>query len=246
MQRTLAAWFACVACCAPLIAQERPPRPFGFEVAFGSGHADRGFIISDRAVVQPVVWVTGRVAEFSVWGSLPLAETTERSRPQIVEMELTREHKWGRVTIAPAARMFFYHDPLSPYSTHSVEGWLYLSYDLGPFSLFTKHSVDVLTYRGAYFGEAGVESEGVVSPRVELGGSLRAGWASARFNDAYAGVATSALDRIAVEGWLTAHLNPCCYISPQFEFSTIVNPAVRAELARPTFLLLRLSTGVEF
>src|SRR5207245_1519392 len=183
--------------CAPAFAQDTSPvraispqarerrTSYGGEIAFGSGHADRGFIVSDRPVVQPVLWLSGSGAELSVWGNFTLGETTDGSRPQIVEVELTREHKWRHVTIGPAIRMFVYHDPLGRSSTRSVAGWLYLSYDAGPLRLFTNHSVDVLTYRGAYFGEAGIESERRVLPSIAVGGSFAAGWASSRFNEAY-------------------------------------------------------------
>jgi len=219
---------------------------YGVEIASGSGHADRGFIVSDRPVVQPEVWLSGSGAELSVWGNFTLGETTDGSRPQIVEVELTREHKWRNLRVAPAISMFFYHDALSPDRTRSIEGWLYLSYDAGPFRLFTNHSVDVLTYKGAYFGEAGIASERRVLPGTEVGGSFAAGWASATFNDAYAGIAKPALDRISVEGWLTAHVKSHVYISPHFEFSTIVDRAVRAELIRPSYFFVRLTTGAEF
>lgn len=242
----LAAWLAFAARCSPAFGQDRPPTSYGVEITVGSGHADRGFIINDRAVIQPVTWVTGRLAEFSIWGSLPLAETTDGARPQIVEMELTHAHRWGHLTITPAIRMFFYHDLLSRDRDRSIEGWVFLSYGPAPFHLFINHSFDVLTYRGAYFGEAGVESEGRVSHALTIGASLGAGWASSRFNEAYAGIPRSALDRIGAEGWLTARLNPRCYISPHVEFSTIVNREIRAALARPTFVLVKLATGVEF
>jgi hypothetical protein len=242
--------------CAPAFPQVTSPGPaisppgrgisYGLEIAFSSGHADRGFVLSDRPVVQPVLWLSGSGVEFSAWSSFTLGETTDGLSPQIVELELTREHEWRNLKVAPAIRMFLYHDALSSYSTRSIEGWLYLSYDAGPFRLFTNHSVDVLTYRGAYFGEAGIESERRVSPRIELGGSVAAGWASSRFNDAYAGVVKSALDRISVEGWLTAHVTPHFYIGPHVEFSAIVDRAVRAELTRPTYFFVRLTTGAEF
>ncbi len=241
-----------VVVCAPAFAQDtqaskqEPRVSYGVELAFRSGHADRGFIINDRPVVQPVVWVTRRGAEFSVWGNLPLAETTDGARPQIAELELTRKYEWKNLTIAPAVTMYFYHDALHVDNERSMSGWLHLSYDVGPFRLFTHQSLDVLTYRGAYYGEAGLASEGHASERLELGGSLGAGWASARFNDAYADVARAGLDRVSVQAWLTAHLTPHSYVTPDVEFSTIVNPGIRAALTRPTFLLLRLTTGVEF
>ena len=244
----VAAWLSLALWSPPAFAQTPVSRPavYGAEIGLRSGHADRGFIISDRSVIQPVVWISGDLAELSVWSSFSLAETTDGALPSIVELELTQPYEVGRFTVAPAVRMFFYHDPLSLYNTRSIEGWLYLSYSVGVFRLFTNHSVDVQTYRGAYFGEAGVAFEERVSPVLELGGSVGAGWASAAFNDAYAAVATAGLDRVSVEGWLTAHVNPHLSLGPRFEFSTMVNQAVSAALARPTFLLVGLATGVEF
>ncbi len=225
-----------------------PQHPFsyGVEIALRSGHADRGFVISDRPVVQPEVWVSGSAAELSLWSNFTLAETTDSARPQILELELTRDKKWKKLTIGPAVRMFFYHNPLGSDRTHSIEAWLDLSYDTGPLQLFTRQSVDVLTYPGAYFGEAGIEAERRVSQRVEVGGSVGAGWASAAFNDAYADVDKSALDRMSVEGWLTVHVRPHGYIRPHVEFSTIVDREVRAWLPRPTFVFLGVTMGVEF
>ena len=242
---TALALIAC-ASAASAIAQEIPRRTsYGVEIAFRSGHADRGFIINDRPVIQPVIWLSGSGAEFSLWSNFALAQTSGGARPQIVELELTREQQWGKFTVGPAVRMFFYHDALSADRTRSLEGWLNLSYDVGPFSLFMHHSLDVLTYKGAYFVDAGIESEHHVSSSLEIGGSLGAGYASARFNDAYADIAIRALDRVSAETWLTVYMKHF-YVGPHFEFSSIVDRAVRAGTPRPTYLLVRLSIGGEF
>jgi hypothetical protein len=216
------------------------------EIELSSGHADRGIVISDRPVVQPVTWVSGSVATLSVWSNFTLAETTDGSRPQILELELTRAHDWRNLTIEPAISMFFYLEPLSLYSSRSIEGWLYLSYHAGPFRLFMNQSVDVLAYKGAYFGEAGIAFDRRLSPRFKVGGSFKTGWASSTFNDAYAGIDKSAFNLTDVEGWLTVYVKPHLYIGPSFEFSTTVNRAVRAELAHPTLFFVGLVTGVEF
>jgi len=222
------------------------PVSYGVEVGLSSGYADRGFVISDRAVVQAVMWVSGSVAAFSVWSNITLRETTDGSRPQILEMELTRAHEWRNVTIEPAIRMFFYRDPLSIYSSRSIESGLHLSYHGGPFRLFANQSVDVLTYKGAYFGEAGIAFERRVSRRIEVGGSSNTGWASSTFNDAYVGIDKSALNLTGMQGWLTVYVKPHFYIGPHFQFTTTVDRTVRTALARPTLFFVGLTTGVEF
>src|SRR5919197_3628159 len=68
----MAACLAFLARCPPAFAQDSLAS-VGVEVAFKSGHADRGFIVSDRAVLQPVAWVFRPVAESAVWGGIPLA-----------------------------------------------------------------------------------------------------------------------------------------------------------------------------
>jgi hypothetical protein len=71
-------------------------------------------------------------------------------------------------------------------------------------------------------------------------------WASSAFNDARVGTRKSAFNRQSVEGWLTAYVTPPCYIGPLFQFNPIVDREVRAELGRPTFLFVGLTTGIEF
>jgi hypothetical protein len=269
-----ALWLVLLAWCAPAVAQDtsvasaRPPaapdivRPkprdqktpdtaatisYGLETAIRTGHSDRGFLISDRPVFQPVVWVSRRGTNLSVWANLALADATDGSRPDIMETELTHKYEWKSYSIGPAARMYFYRDRVSRSTSRSVEAWLYLSRDLGPVTLFTNHSVDLLDYRGGYFGEAGVESEGVLSPGVEIGGSFGAGWANSTFNDYWAGVAKSAFNRVSAEGWLSVYPTPRFYIGPHVEFSSIVDRDVRAgDLFSPRYFVLKLTTGVEF
>jgi len=186
------------------------------------------------------------VVEFSVWSNFTLAETTEDSRPRIVDLELTRAHKWRNFTIAPAARMYFYRDVLSSDSSRSIEGWLYLSYDAGPFRLFSNQSVDLLASPGGYFGDAGIAIDRRLSPAINVEGSFKTGWASSTFNEAWAHVDKSALNLVGVDGSLTAQVNRHFYIRPYFEFSTFVDRAVRAGSARPTYFFVGLTTGVKF
>lgn len=61
--------------------------------------------------------------------------------------------------------------------------------------------------------------------------------------------AFSGADRACVtKGWLTARVNPHPYIGPHVAFSTIVDREVRAgaDVVRPTYILVSLTTGGEF
>jgi len=69
---------------------------------------------------------------------------------------------------------------------------------------------------------------------------LKAGWTCRIRRGRYFGEAG-----IEAEGH-AAHRVEIGSIGPHFEFSTIVDRAVRAELIRPTYLLVRLTTGAEF
>ena len=81
---------------------------------------------------------------------------------------------------------------------------------------------------------------------INVEGSFKTGWASSTFNEAWADVDKSALNLVGVDGSLTDHVNRHFYIRPYFEFSTIVDRAVRAGSARPTYFFVGLTTGVEF
>jgi hypothetical protein len=249
---------------APVYAQGQRPVSYGVEVAFKSGHADRGYIISDRPVLQPVTWVSWNGAEFSAWGNVPLARNTDGTRSQIVELEVTREHEWGRITIGPAIRKWFYQEQPIPfrerpgkrrgqaarkpenYSAESMEGWLYVTYDAGPVRVFSNQSVDLTTYKWAYFGEAGIATERDITQTFGIGSQLGAGWASAMFNDAYFGIAKPALNRLSVEGWLTANITQRFYSRLQLDFNTTLDRNLHPGAKHPTYFLVALAVGVEF
>ena len=108
-----------------------------------------------------------RGVKFSLWSNFTLAKTMDGSRPQILEIELPREHKWRKLTIAPAITMFF--------------------------------------------------------------------------NLAYADIAKSALNRISVEGWLTAHVKPHYYIGPASRVQHYRGPYGMRGAGTAGF-----TTGVEF
>lgn len=229
------------------VAQADSTWSYGVETAVRSGHADRGFLISDRAVFQPVVWASWRRWEGYLWSNIALADATDGTRPEIAEVGLGRVQVWHRTSIAPSVRMYLYQDPVHHDSDHSIEAWLELTRPVGPLTLFTRQSLDLLDDRGGYFGTAGAEASAHPVPSVSFGGSLEVGWGNATFHEYWTGVATSALSHVGAEGWLHLHPAPRVYLGPHLEFSSIIDRRVRAgDLFRPSYVLLGFFTGVEF
>jgi hypothetical protein len=222
------------------------PVSWGLELNFRSGYADRGIVISDRPVVQAIPWLSGPAGRVALWTNFALDETSDNSRPQILEVDVSHEQRWGRFSIVPKIEFYEYSDPASAYRSRSIESWVHVSYDANPFRIFTDHSVDVLEHRGAYFGEAGVEVNRQVSRTIEIGTSISGGWGSRTFNDEFFGVNRAAFNLVRVEGWLVTYLTRSIYIYPHFQVNQFIARALRAGVARPTVVFGGLAMGVEF
>lgn len=219
---------------------------YGTESDFSSGYAWRGLVISDRPVASPSVWISAAGFTFIASNILSLGDTSEGTRPRVTDLTLTYEREWKKLKIEPSLEMYWYRDPLNIAASKSMEASFKFSYPVGPIRLFTAHSFDVWTQRGAYFGEGGIEYNRRFSKKSKLESSLHAGWASSTFNDAYAGVSKPAFNVVALECSLTHYLTKYFYLSPHFEFSTIVDHDLHASLSRPNFFTFGLAIGVEF
>ena len=155
VQACVALSLAFLAFSAPrAVAQDSSAFSSGFETAVRSGHSDRGFLISDRAVVQPVLWAAWKRTSGYVWSNVALASASDGTRPGIVEGELSQGFEWKGISMTPAARMYFYYDPLLRSRSRSLETWLNLTRDIGALTLFTRHSLDLLDNRGREIGRA--------------------------------------------------------------------------------------------
>ena len=110
----------------------------------------------------------------------------------------------------PTLEADFYHDPLNVESSKWVESSLRVSYPAGPLRLFTAQSFEISDYRGAYFGEAGIDYERRLSEKAKLEITPNIGWASAKFNEANIAVPKAAFNLVAVESSLTYYVNKIC------------------------------------
>src|SRR5207247_9983938 len=115
---------------------------------------------------------------------------------------------WKKLTIEPTAEYYLNHPPAGAYDPNTMELALKLSYPAGPLRLFTDHAFDAITYRGSYFGQAGLTYEGRLTKRTEVAASFCAGWGSSKFNQVNIGLGNRAFHFVASDGSLTYSQEP--------------------------------------
>ncbi len=251
--RTVALPFAFALFLSCAFAQESPKHPeedhsltFGGETDFTSGYVWRGLLVDDGPLMQPSAWISKSGFTFAAWTSHPLSKTSETTHLNASTLTLTYGRDWKKLTIEPSVESYFSRRTQDSNDPNTMEGSLKLSYPAGPLRVFTSHAFDVLAYRGAYFGEAGLGYEGHVTKNTELSISLRSGWASSKFNDIYIGLSKRTFNFIGAEGSVSYYLRPYLYFRPHFEFSNIVDRRLREYLESPTINSFGLAMGVEF
>ena len=156
-------------------AQESPKHPeedhnltFGGETDFTSGYVWRGLLLDDGPIMQPSAWISKSGFTFAAWTSHPLSKTSESTHLNASTLTLTYGRDWKKLTIEPSVESYFNRRAEDSNDPNTMEGSLKLSYSAGPLRVFTIHAFDVLTYRGAYFGEAGLGYERHVTKNAEL------------------------------------------------------------------------------
>jgi len=226
----------------------RPDQKFayGAETDFNSAYVWRGIVLTDRPLMQPSAWISASGFTLIAWSNLALTKTSDSPRLQDTGVIVTYGHDWKKLQIEPTIEAYLNRKPEDIDGRNTMEGSLKLSYPVGRLRVFTIHAFDILAYKGAYFGEAGLGYEGHVTKTIELAVAVRSGWASSKFNDVYIGLDKAAFNLVGADGALTYHLRPYLYLRPHFEFSRIADRRLREYLSSPTVINFGLALGVEF
>src|SRR5262245_52006922 len=180
------------------VSQESEPRDtftYGAETDFNSSYVWRGLLL-DGPVGQPSGWISAFGLTFTAWSNVSLTSGYGGAGLNAGGMTLAYNRDWKKFSIEAALDAYMGRQAPDIETRNTMEGSLGLSYPAGPFRIFTPHAVDVLAYRGSYFGEAGLEYEKQVMKSAEFTTSVRSGWASSKFNDVYIGVNKSAFNFI--------------------------------------------------
>lgn len=218
---------------------------YGAETDFNSVYVWRGIVVNDEPVMQPLAWVSGHGFTFVSSSNLNLTTTPGRRLLDEINLTALYDRDWRKLRIEPALSAYINRPIGLAQDPNTMEGAMTLSYPVGPFRFFTRHSFDLASYRGAYFGEAGARFEKAVSERATLRVSVRSGWASSKFNEVYIGLHKPAFNFVGAGGSLLYYLSPKVFLQPHVEFSTIVDDQLRQSVPRPRLFNFGFSIGFD-
>jgi hypothetical protein len=218
--------------------------PFGFELCSESRYVWRGMPCSQGPVAQPSLWLSLGNFTLSPWANYVLGPEENRWKFNEVDLYLTYSRELAGLSLEPS--LAYYVFPNQPDVPATAELNLALSCPFGPLELTTTHTLDLLEYRGAYFGDLGLSYEYEFDESWSAGLSASAGLGTSRFNDAYFETPRTALNVISAETSVTWSGLGLCYLRPHLNLNTIPDAALRESAETTTTLSGGLALGREF
>lgn len=206
---------------------------YGVETDFASRYVFRGIAYSPGPVNQSSASLTLAGLTLYAWGNVLLEPDTQQETLSELDFGASYSHSWRTLTLEGGLDGYVFRyrpDALKP-TPSTVETFLRLSHSIGATSVYTKQTVDVLGYRGAYYGEAGIAHERALSRRVTLAAGVGISWASAAYNQTYMGVPVSALNVLSFEASLAHASTDRLTLKPHVEVSYVCDRRLRARLA---------------
>jgi hypothetical protein len=218
-----------------------------FETDFNSRYVFRGIPSSAGPVVQSGLYFSKHGSTLGFWANLNGSRRGGENRQprQANELDVTYVHsiERGRTTIEPAAMVYLYPTNISP-TTGEIS--LRLARRVGKFRVFTSHTVDVLKYEGAYYGEIGVGREYEWSPHLSGEVNISLGAANRKFNEVNIGPHKSAVNVAALDLSLTRVVNEHFYVRPHLGYTRILDHELREASGEPAIWNLGLALGSDF
>jgi hypothetical protein len=217
---------------------------FGAELDGNSRYVWRGLAFSDGPVLQPSAWVSLAGLTLTPWANFAFREGDARAGFNELDFTLDYSRDVFNLTVNPSFSVYLYPNQADAPPTDELA--LALSYPVGPVSIFSDHSVDLIATPGAYFGDAGLNFESELVQGLTVEASAYAGWSSARFNEANVGVNRTTLSVGGTDLALTWSPGGLFYLRPHVAFSSLLDAELRAATERPWNVTAGLAVGREF
>ncbi len=216
---------------------------FGLDFDFNSRYVWRGIYLSDGAVWQPYAWLTKWGITPSVWGNFVLNNEANQWKFNEVDLALTYQNKIGKLTVRPGFLYYFYPNTSFP-STGELS--LYLSYPIGPFSLFTDQLFDIKEFKGAYYADFGISYKYDINAFLTFEGSVSTAWASSKFNESYFFVSKTASDNVNLNLGLVAQVASFLYVRPHLQYTVLTDTNIRDSFGEPNLFCIGVTVGANY
>lgn len=210
----------------------------GMETDANSRYVWRSIDQGYGPVLQPSVWGSLSNLTLSLWGNVAATGLTE------LDPALSYSAEWRGFSFEPSFACYLYPAEPDPFGTAELS--LNVARPLGPLEVFTDHSLDVVGYPGAYYGDIGLSFERELTSSLSGGASASIGWASAQFNEECLGVRRGALNCTEAEASLTWSTFWLLYLRPHVAASSLLDAELRAATERPWNVTAGLAVGREF
>ncbi len=219
------------------------------EANFPSRYAWRGLAWSKGLVFQPLLGVGAYGMDLWAACNLPLTEPPNEGQVDEVDVGFTYTLEVPWFLLEATAQVWTYpNQPDSP-TTIDLDVVLGLPIPLGEeggtLTPFTLQSVDVGSFRGAYYGEFGVRYAYDLNDFTSLEASVLAGWASALFNQTYIGPAISALNFVGASLALTFYPLDFLYFRLHGQLTGLVNSELKDAVDDPVVGVGGIAVGAE-
>jgi hypothetical protein len=216
---------------------------YGVESDFNARYVFRGLAYSRGPVGQSRAWLEASRLTLYAWTNLVLDPRHPLERLDEIDCGASFAQPVEGWLLEPAVDVFAYRGPSIVTPPSTVEASLRVSRSLGPVRMFVRQTLDVRSYPGAYFGEAGFASSRALSRRTAVAATVSLGWASARFNEAYVGVAKGAANLVAAEVALSYAPSERFQLRPHLALTRVLDRELRGALAEPGILNFGLAVG---
>jgi hypothetical protein len=224
----LAAVFAAASGWRPAAAQEAEQPDSGKAVSFGTevdlnrSYIWRGIRYNQGFLVQPAAWISSYGFTFTGWANIVAQDGDTLAETGTNEVDLILEYGAAAGSLELTPSFTYYHYPRDR-SFNSGELAVKASLPIGPVSLSTDHIIDVVKYKGAYFGDLGIEYEKEFNSKLSFGSYLYIRWASDKFNQNYTGLEEGSLNYADLGLSLPYYLTENLYLTPHLELNIFLN-----------------------
>jgi hypothetical protein len=215
----------------------------GIEVDFNSKYVWHGLIFTDEMVIQPSAWISAHNFTFSIWNNQVPGGEDGFGTGDEVDLSVAYERAFGQFGSEFAFAHYSYPTQDNAPSTGELSARF--SRVIGNVELSTEHSLDVIEYGGAYFGDVEATFKREIKEDLSYNFAVSLGWASAEFNNTYAGVNQSALNLLG--GALSVYwdITDNLYLMPHLEIYRILNDAI-ADATQIDVFCAGAVVGIEF